>query len=117
MLALAGTGLLVLAARQTRPLAAEISEIGVEDVGKLVEVRGALASVSQRDGNFFLKICSNACITAVVFKGLAREMAENSLDLSLLEKGQGVAATGVVKEYGDGIEIVPFDRNAIELGG
>jgi len=114
-LALAGTGVLFLSARGAEPEETEISALGEEDVGRLVEVRGLLASVSEKNGNFFLKMCSGDCVRVVVFKGLAEDMRKNSIDLSLLEKGQAIGVVGVVKEYLGEVEIVPLDRNSIEV--
>ena len=116
-LALAGTALLVFIAREAWPVRVEIGSLGEGDVGRLVEVGGALASVSEREGNFFLRVCSDKCVKVVVFKKLAQEMKENSIDLSLLRNGQPVAATGMVEEYMGELEIVPFDRNSIEVTG
>ncbi len=114
-LALAGTGLLVLFVREAGPDEVEIIELSEGDVGKLVEVSGLIASVSEKNGNFFLKICSQECVRVAVFKGFAEDMKRNSVDLSLLQKGQVIEVVGVVKEYLGELEIVPLDRNSIEV--
>jgi DNA/RNA endonuclease YhcR with UshA esterase domain len=114
-LALLGTVMLVFLARETEPQKMEIGALGMDDVGRLVEVGGAITGVSERDGNFFLKLCSDKCVQVVVFRSLAQEMKVSSIDLSLLKAGGAVSVSGLVKEYRGELEVVPFDRNSIEV--
>ncbi|MCX6767805.1 MAG: OB-fold nucleic acid binding domain-containing protein [Candidatus Micrarchaeota archaeon] len=116
-LALAGIALLVIAVREAKPLAVEISDLDAGGAGKLVEVSGFVSSVSESGGNFFIKICSTGCVKAVVFKKLAEEMRQYSIDLSLLKNGQVITVTGTVAEYAGGIEVVALDRGSVELSG
>ena len=117
LLALLSAAILVFLARQAPAEKVGIGSLGTDDVGRLVEVSGAVASVSQTGGNFFLRVCADKCVKVAVFKSLAEEMRRSSLDLSLLRPGGSVSAAGIVREYGDEIEIVPFDRNSIDVLG
>ena len=116
-LSLVGIALLVVAARETKPVKVEISDLSEDDVGKLVEVGGMVASVSESGGNFFIRICSTGCVKAAVFRKLAEEMRQYSVDLSLLRKGQAITVTGTVEEYAGALEVIAFDRGSIELSG
>jgi DNA/RNA endonuclease YhcR with UshA esterase domain len=116
-LALAGTLVLAASARASAPQKTEISVLGAGDVGKLVEVKGVISSVSQRESGSFFSVCSDKCVSVAVFKSLAQEMAKRSLDPALLRPGQAVSIQGVVREYSGALEIVPFDPTSIEVLG
>mgnify|MGYP005845682929 CR=1 FL=1 len=104
-LSLAGLFALALAARSQKPQYVPISELGDDDVGRLVEVRGELTSVVWRKGALLLKVCSGKCVRVFASSATVASISDHEQNLRLLERGQLVSVSGELVRYRGELEI------------
>lgn len=112
--ALLGVCVLAFSAKSFKAVGKEIGELGAEDVGRLVLVKGVVTNVRQNKGTLFLTVCSKACVSAVAFSPLAEEMASKAVDTAKLA-GRFVSVEGKVQEYKGGLEIILQTPTAINV--
>ncbi|MCX6778104.1 MAG: hypothetical protein NT157_04430 [Candidatus Micrarchaeota archaeon] len=114
VLALVGLVIIIIYARSIEPSAVKISEIGATMAGKYVEISGTVGSASSNNGNVFLKVCGDACIPVVIFRGVASGMADPNP--YIIKKGDRIVARGEVQEYEGDLELVVLREGDVEMG-
>ncbi|MFH1106390.1 MAG: hypothetical protein V1787_00690 [Candidatus Micrarchaeota archaeon] len=115
--AAAVAGILLIAA-YSKALAAQpmgIAEISGADIGKALKVKGALASIYSRNGNWFISVCNKGCIKAFIPASVARGMPGKGTDLKALRKGAWISFSGAVQEYKGALEIAAYDEYCVEV--
>ena len=104
--------------KQVEPAHKTAGEITAADDGTLVRAVGRVQSVRQSGGNYFLLLCWNKCINAVVFASNAGPMEQGSLDLQGLGTGTVVAVDGLVRVSQGRLEVIASSAHSVEvLGG
>lgn len=107
-----GLFLLFFLIKEREPSRVSISEISDELVGKFIETKGWVRGIYVKNGNIFLSLCEEKCITVVIFSKSANELKTNPY---IIKKGDKLVVRGVVKRYRGEMEIIPLGSYGIEL--
>jgi len=90
----------------------DIGEIDKTFVGKSVNIPGEITSISNSEGNFFIKLKDESGeIKVVLWEDIIKSINTNDIDVNKLNKGDKINVIGDVQIYKGEIEIIPIRGN------
>ncbi len=91
----------------------KISELDLDDAGRLVSIEGRITSKrANDDGHIFLKVADDTgSISAVLFSSAVKKLDGSVLEC--LERGRHIKMTGRVEEYRGAMEVVPREGDGL----
>ena len=104
----------------SRGLGAEekgIHELGEEDAGKTIVVRGGVRGIYESAGNLAFRICARKCVQVFVPCKVRELMAATSVNSSTLKNGDRALIAGVLRKSGSVLRLVVEDYNSLQGEG